>query len=109
MASLVGIKGAEPRRLLRSLEALLPDVLWLLQQQEREFKKKLLAELPRRTSDRIAIKAAQKDEQVSSCWHALSAYWSLPQESMASPVHSDSVAGFPLQGAGVCVAVCSSL
>ena len=68
MASLAGVKGAEPRRLLRSLEALLPDVLWLLQQQEKEFKKKLLAELPRRTSDRIAIKAAQKEEQVRGCW-----------------------------------------
>ena len=66
MASLEGTKGAEPRRLLRSLELLLPDVLWLLQQQERDFKKKILAEMPRRTSDRIALKAAQKDDQVSS-------------------------------------------
>ena len=35
-----------------------------MQQREKQFKKKMLAELPRRTSDRIAIKAAQRIEEV---------------------------------------------
>ena len=46
----------------------LPDIERLAQQREKQFKKKMLAELPRRTSDRIAIKAAQKIEEVSQ-WH----------------------------------------
>lgn len=32
---------------------------------DRQYKKKMLAEMPRRTSDRIAIKAAQRIEEVS--------------------------------------------
>ena len=42
----------------------LPDIERIVQQREKQFKKKMLAELPRRTSDRIAIKAAQKIEEV---------------------------------------------
>ena len=42
----------------------LPDIERIEQQRERQFKKKMLAELPRRTSDRIAIKAAQRIEEV---------------------------------------------
>ena len=42
----------------------LPDIERTVQQREKQFKKKMLAELPRRTSDRIAIKAAQKIEEV---------------------------------------------
>lgn len=34
--------------------------------QERRLKKRALADLPRRTSDRIAIKAAIKEEEVRS-------------------------------------------
>ncbi len=42
----------------------LPDIERIMQQREKQFKKKMLAELPRRTSDRIAIKAAQRIEEV---------------------------------------------
>ena len=43
----------------------LPDIEKISQQRDRQCKKKLLAEQPRRTSDRIAIKAAQRIEEVS--------------------------------------------
>lgn len=43
----------------------LPDIEKNVQLRDRQYKKKLLAEMPRRTSDRIAIKAAQKIEEVS--------------------------------------------
>ena len=63
--NLTGSRHLETRRLHRMLtENLLPDVTWLFQQKDKEFKKKLLAELPRRTSDRIALKTVQKEEQV---------------------------------------------
>jgi len=39
-----------------------------LQVREKQFRLKMLAEMPRRTSDRIALKAAQKAEQVSCLW-----------------------------------------
>ena len=64
MDSLAGSKNATVKRLYRVLCELLPDVLKLIQVRERQYKMKLLAEIPRRTSDRIAIKAQQREEQV---------------------------------------------
>ena len=46
-----------------SVQELLPQVQWLLHEREKEMKRKLIAELPRRMSDRIALKA-QREEQV---------------------------------------------
>jgi hypothetical protein len=43
---------------------LLPDVMYNLQQKEKIFKKKLLAEMPRRTSDRLAQKAILREEEI---------------------------------------------
>lgn len=81
-----GVKHQETKRLRRNLQGglvvqwlhetevdvplslslfleLLPEVEYLVHQREKELKKKLLAELPRRTSDRIALKAQQKIEE----------------------------------------------
>lgn len=59
------VRHPEARRLYRALsEELWPEVQRELTVKERQFKRKLLAELPRRTSDRIALKAQQKAEQV---------------------------------------------
>ena len=45
-------------------QELLPNVQYLFREREKEMKKKMIAELPRRTSDRIALKA-QREEEVS--------------------------------------------
>lgn len=57
-------KKTEARRLCNYINVeLLPEVLYLLQQKEKIFKRKLLMELPRRTSDRIAQKALKIEEE----------------------------------------------
>ena len=45
-----------------SLQELLPHVQYLFREREKEMKKKMIAELPRRTSDRIALKAQREEE-----------------------------------------------
>lgn len=64
--SLSGSKHPQERRLYLTLsEDYLPHVTWTFQNRMKEEKKRILAELPRRTSDRIAIRAVLKAEQVS--------------------------------------------
>lgn len=45
---------------------LLPEVEYIYAVQQKQLKKRMLEELPRRTSDRIAIKAAIREEEVWS-------------------------------------------
>lgn len=45
----------------------LPEVEHILTVREKQMKKRLLMDLPRRTSDRIAIKSAIKEEDVRVC------------------------------------------
>ena len=49
--------------MLGFVSELLPEVEHLVVQREKELKRKLLAEIPRRTSDRIALKAQQQLEE----------------------------------------------
>ena len=42
----------------------LPEVEYVFAARDKQLKKRMLSELPRRTSDRIAIKAALREEQV---------------------------------------------
>ena len=63
--SFAGVKLKDVKCLYNNLTELLPHIEYLSQVREREDKKKLLASLPRRTSDRIAVKAAEKEELVS--------------------------------------------
>lgn len=60
-----GTKQKDVKSLHNGLSELLPHIDYLAQIKERDDKKKLLASIPRRTSDRIAIKVAEKDELVS--------------------------------------------
>lgn len=62
--SFAGIRLKDVKGLYNNLSELLPHIEYLSQVKEREDKKKLLAALPRRTSDRIAVKAAEKEELV---------------------------------------------
>ncbi len=43
----------------------LPEVEYIITTREKKLKKRLLADMPRRTSDRIAFKSALKEEEVS--------------------------------------------
>ena len=44
---------------------ILPEVEYIYLLREKQLKKRMLQDMPRRTSDRIAIKAAIKEEEVS--------------------------------------------
>ena len=55
--------------MVSSPQELLPDVQYLFREREKELKRKMIAELPRRTSDRIALKA-QREEEVREDSHA---------------------------------------
>ena len=58
------VKLKDVRLLHSNLTDLLPHIEYLSQVREKDDKKKLVAALPRRTSDRIATKAAEKEEMV---------------------------------------------
>ena len=45
---------------------ILPDVEYMYAVRAKQLKKRMLEELPRRSSDRIAIKTAVKEEEVST-------------------------------------------
>lgn len=53
-----------PIFMLLILAEILPDVEYIYTLQQKQLKKRMLGELPRRSSDRIAIKAAIKEEEV---------------------------------------------
>ena len=61
MEDLSTVKTPTVKKLCKALEEILPHILWEFKERDKELKKKLLAELPRRTSDRIAIKAQQAE------------------------------------------------
>lgn len=65
--SFMGIRLKDIRLLHSNLTDLLPHIEYLDQMREKEKKKKLIAAIPRRTSDRIAIKTAEKEEMVYRC------------------------------------------
>lgn len=48
---------------MSQMQELLPHVQWLFHERDKQLKRKIIAELPRRMSDRIALKA-QREEQV---------------------------------------------
>lgn len=48
-------------------QEMFPNVECLFHEREKELKRKMIAELPRRMSDRIALKA-QREEQVGTCY-----------------------------------------
>ncbi len=62
--SFARVKLKDVRLLYSNLSDLLPHIEYLDGVRHKEEKRKLLAELPRRTSDRIAFKAAEKDDMV---------------------------------------------
>lgn len=57
----------------------------MFSQQEKQLKKRFLSELPRRTSDRIAIKTAIKEEGVS-CGLAPALALYIKEEGVSGPV-----------------------
>ncbi|CAI8034138.1 Cat eye syndrome critical region protein 2 homolog [Geodia barretti] len=63
VASLSTVRAPSVKKLYRALEELLPDVQYLFREREKELKRKMIAELPRRTSDRIALKAQREEEE----------------------------------------------
>ncbi len=73
--SFARVKLKDVRLLFSNLSELLPHIEYLDGVKHKEEKRKLLAELPRRTSDRIAVKAAEKDEMV--CVHKLYSFVAL--------------------------------
>ena len=64
--SFARVKLKDVRLLYSNLSDLLPHIEYLDAKRQKERKRNLLASLPRRTSDRIATKAAEKEEIVST-------------------------------------------